>query len=106
MLVRHWRFTETPYKTYCLGLRRPLAFLNQLPELACFAQLRVLGNRQLASEQKVTKRVFVQNAMHFDAFLGLGEINTIILRAIAIQLLPLAFDYAEALGVELIQIFG
>src|SRR4029077_17296297 len=91
---------------HALSLRCPLAFLNQLPELSRFAQFRVLGNRQLAAEQKIAKRVFVQNAMHFDAFLGLGEINTVILRAIAIQLLPLAFDHAEALGVELIQIFG
>src|SRR6476620_1460516 len=92
--------------TAALPLRCPLAFLNQLPELARLAQLRVLGDRQFAAEEKIAKRVFVQNAMHFDAFLGLGEVNTVILRAIAIQLFPLALDHAKAPGIELIQIFG
>jgi hypothetical protein len=44
--------------------------------------------------------------MNFDALVGLREINPVTLGAITIKFFPLAFDQAEPLGVELVQIFG
>src|SRR5881296_4632399 len=43
--------------------------------------------------------------MDFDALVGLCEINPVILRAITIQLFPLALDHAKALRVELLAQF-
>src|SRR5437762_2640713 len=70
------------------------------------AQLRIFRNRQFAAEKKVPKRVLVQNAMDGDAFIGLREINAIVLRPVAIQLFPLTLDHAKPLRIEMIQVFG
>src|SRR5438552_1021094 len=91
-------------RSLALRLPRPLALLDEFPKLRFFAQLRVFCNRQFGAEKKISKRVLVQDAMDFDALVGLCEINPVILRAITIQLFPLALDHAKALRVEMIQI--
>jgi hypothetical protein len=92
--------------SYLLGLPRPLALLDQLPKLACLAQLRVLRHRQFAAEKEIPKRVLVQNAMDGDALVSFLEIDPVIFRPIAIQLLSLALDYAKPLRIKVVQILG
>ncbi len=41
-----------------------------------------------------------------NTFVGLGEINAIILRTIAIKLFPFALDHTKSLGIELVEVFG
>src|SRR6266496_288792 len=87
-----------------LRLPRLLTLLDQLPEFARLAQLRVFRNGQFAAKKEIEKRVLVQNAIDLDTFVGLREINTVIFRAITIQFFPRALDHAKPLRIELIQI--
>jgi hypothetical protein len=66
------------------GLARLFRFLDQLPEFARFPKLLVFGQWQFAAEKKIAKRVLVQDAMDFDAFIGLSEIDAVLFRAVAI----------------------
>jgi len=47
-----------------LGFARPLALLDQFPELARLPELIVFRHRQFAAEKKIPQRVFVQDAVH------------------------------------------
>jgi hypothetical protein len=67
------------------GFPRFFALLDQFPEFACFAELRIFGHWQFAPEKEIAKRVLVQNAMNPDAFVSLGEINAVIFRNRAAQ---------------------
>jgi len=64
-----------------LQFPRPLALLDESPELARFPKLRVLGRRQFTAEKKIAQCVFVQDTMHGDPFVALLEINPVIFRA-------------------------
>jgi hypothetical protein len=63
---------------------RFLAFVDQFPELAGFAERLIFRSRQFAAEKEIAKRVLVQDAVNGDAFRRLREINPVIFRAIAI----------------------
>src|SRR5438067_329628 len=84
----------------------PLALLDQLPKFAVLAELVVFRHRKFAAEKEITKRVLVQDAVDPDALRRPLEIDSIFLRAITMQLLPFALDYAEAAGVEIVEVLG
>jgi len=88
-----------------LGLARPFALLDQLPEFSRLSELVVFRHRQLAPEKKIPQRVLVQDTVDRHPLGTPFEVDTVILRAITVQFLSLASDYAEAAGVEIIEVF-
>ena len=88
-----------------LGLARPFALLDELPEFSRLPELIVFRHRQFASEKKIPQRIFVQNAVHRYPFRTPFKVDTIIFRAITMQFLSLALNDAEAAGVEIVEVF-
>jgi hypothetical protein len=88
-----------------LRFASPFALLDQFPKFPRFAELIVFRHWQFASEKKISQRVFVQHAMHSDAFWAALKIDAVIFRAITMQLFPFPFDYAEAAGIKVVEIF-
>src|SRR5437870_5365320 len=60
------------------------AFVDQFPKLAGFAELLIFRDWQFAAEQKIAKRVLVQNAVDGDAFRPFLEIDSVIFGAVAV----------------------
>src|ERR1700704_5844567 len=98
--VERWTFSAA------LCFPRSLRFFNQFPELARLSKRLILCHRQFAAEQEIAKRVLVQDAVYFDPFVGLREIDAVIFRAVAIQLFAAALDHTETFGVEMIEVLG
>ena len=70
-------------------------------------QLFVLGgHRKFGAEEKIAHGVLVEDAVDRDSFSGAGEINPVIARTITIEFLSVAFDGAEPVGIEVIEVFG
>ena len=73
-----------------LGLARPFALLDQLPEFSRLSELIVFRHRQLAPEKKIPQRVLVQDTVNGHPLRTPFEVDTVILRAITMQFLSLA----------------
>ena len=65
-------------------LPRFLSLLDKFPKLAGFAELLILRDREFAPKKEIAKRVLVQDAMHFDPFVSLGEVDPVIFGAITV----------------------
>ncbi len=83
---------------------RPFTLFDQFPELAGPAQLVVFRHGKFAAEQEVSKRVSVQHAMNGDPLSASLEVDPVILGAITMELLSVAFDDPEFASVQIIQI--
>jgi hypothetical protein len=84
--------------------RKLSAAIDQFPELGDLLQHFVLGHGELGAEEKILEGVFVEDAMDDESGVVALEINAVFLRAIAVEIATLALEFAEFLGVGLVEI--
>ena len=68
--------------------------------------LFIFRNREFGAKEEIAQGVFVEHAMHDDAFLHALEINPVILGPIAQELFAFPLQHAKAGRVEIIQVVG
>src|SRR5438034_3407824 len=83
---------------------RPFALLDQFPEFARAAELIVLRHWQFAAEKEISKRIFMQDAMHRHSLRTRLEINPVIFCAITVEFFSFPLDHAKLARVKMVEV--
>src|SRR5215207_5530391 len=83
-----------------------LTRLDQFPKLGLLAELLVFAGRQLRAEEEVSQRVFVKHPVHYNSFRDALEVNPVIFRPVAEELLALSLQHTKPRRVQIVEVFG